>query len=82
MSCTFLIMSAVCGVSVYLAGPTDLALLAVQVELVLADGHGPDGLDEGRTGVPRMHSDATVTKRPSCHRRPTVGADTRPPYIH
>lgn len=61
---------------------TDLALLAVQVELMLADGHGPDGFDEGRTGVPGMHSNATVTKRPSCHRRPTVGADTRPPYIH
>lgn len=63
-------------------GRTDLALLAVQVELVLADGHGPDGLDEGRTGVPRVHCYATVTKRPPRHRRPTVGADTRPPYIH
>ena len=61
---------------------TDLALLAVQVELVLADSHGPDGLDEGWTGIPRVHSNATVTKRPSCHRRPTVGADIRPPYIH
>lgn len=77
MSSIFLIMRVACGV-----GLTDLALLAVQVELVLADGHGPDGLDEGRTGVPRMHSDATVAKRPSRHRRPTVGADTRPPYIH
>lgn len=75
-------MYVVCGVVVCLVGLTDLALLAVQVELVLADGHGPDGLDEGRTGVPRVHSDATVTKCPSCHRRPTVGADTRPPYIH
>lgn len=63
-------------------GQTDLALFAVQVELVLADGHGPDGLDEGGTGVPGMHSNAAVTKRPSRHRRPTVGADTRPPYTH
>lgn len=63
-------------------GRTDLALLAVQVELMLADGHGPDGLDKGRAGVPRVHSDATVTKRPSCHRRPTVGAATKPPYTH
>lgn len=60
----------------------DLALLAVQVELVLADCHGPDRLDECRTGVPRVHSNATVTKRPSRHRRPTVGADTKPPYTH
>lgn len=64
------------------AGRADLALLAVQVELVLADGHGPDGLDEGRAGVPRVHRDAAVAKRPPCHRRPTVGADTRPPYTH
>lgn len=71
----------VCAV-VCLPALTDLALLAVQVELVLADGHGPDGLDEGRTGVPRVHGDATVTERPPRHRRPTVGADTRPPYIH
>lgn len=63
-------------------GPTDLALLAVQIELVLADGHGPDGLDEGGTGVPGMNSDAAVTKGPSGHRRPTVEVDTRPPYIH
>lgn len=61
---------------------TDLALLAVQVELVLADRHGPDRLDECRTGVPRVHSNATVTKCPSRHRRPTVEADTKPPYIH
>lgn len=60
----------------------DLALLAVQVELVLADCHGPDRLDECGTGVPRVHSNATVTKCPSRHRRPTVGADTKPPYIH
>lgn len=60
----------------------DLALLAVQVELVLADCHGPDRLDECRTGVPRVHSNATVTKCPPRHRRPTVGADTKPPYIH
>ena len=82
MSCTFVIMSVVCGVGVYLVGLTDLALLAIQVELVLADSHGPDGLDEGRTGVPRVHGDATVTKCPPRHRRPTVGADTRPPYTH
>lgn len=63
-------------------GETDLALFAVQVELVLADGHGPDGLDEGRTGVPGMHSNAAVTERPSRYRRPTVEADTKPPYIH
>lgn len=46
---------------------TDLALLAVQVELMLADSHGPDGLDEGRTGVPGVHSNATVAKCPSCY---------------
>lgn len=65
-----------------LGGTTDLALLAVQVELVLANSHGPDGLDEGGTGVPGMDSNATVTKRPSRYWRPTVGAETRPPYIH
>lgn len=60
----------------------DLALLAVQIELVLAYGHGPDGLDESWTGVPGVHCDATVAKRPACHRRPTVEADTRPLYMH
>lgn len=49
---------------------------------MLADGHGPDGLYESRTGVPGMHGDAAVSKRPSGYRRPTVGADKRPPYIH
>lgn len=59
-----------------------LALLAVQVELVLADGHGPDRLNESRAGVPGVDSYTTVAKRPSGHRRPTVETDTRPPYTH
>lgn len=61
---------------------THLALFAVQVELVLADSHGPDGFDEGGTGVPGVHSDATVTKRPPRYRRPAVGANTNRLYIH
>lgn len=61
---------------------THLALFAVQVELVLADGHGPDGFDEGGTGVPGVHGDATVTKCPPRYRRPTVGANTNRLYIH
>lgn len=61
---------------------TDLALLAVQVELVLADSHGPDGLDEGGAGVPGVHGDAAVSERPPRYRRPAVGANANRLYIH
>lgn len=47
-----------------------LALLPVQVELVLADGHGPDGLDECWARVPRVHCNAAVAKGPPGHRGP------------
>ena len=47
-----------------------LTLLSVQIELVLANGHSPDGLDQRWTRVPRVHRDAAVSKRPSCHRSP------------
>lgn len=60
---------------------TDLALLPVQIELMLADSHGPDGLDEGRTGVPGVHGNPTVAKSPSRYRGPTVGADTEPSSV-
>lgn len=61
---------------------TDLALFSVQVELVLANSHGPDGFDQGGAGVPGVHRDPTVAKRPSGHRRPAVGPNTIPLYIH
>lgn len=49
---------------------------------MLADGHGPDGFDEGGAGVPGVHGDAAVSKRPSRYRRPAVGANTKRLYIH
>ena len=61
---------------------SDLALLAVQVELVLADGHGPDGLDEAWTGVPGVDRDAAVSERPPRHRRPAVRARNTRPWLH
>lgn len=33
---------------------TYFALLSVQVELVLADSHDPDGLDQRMAGIPRV----------------------------
>lgn len=49
---------------------TYLALLPVQVELVLADGHRPDGLDQRWARIPRVHRDAAVSERPPRHRSP------------
>ena len=61
---------------------SDLALLAVQVELVLADGHGPDGLDEAWTGVPGVDRDATVSESPPRDRRPAAGARNTRLWLH
>lgn len=47
-----------------------LALLPVQVELMLTNGHSPDRLYQCWTGVPRVHSNATMPKSPSGHRCP------------
>lgn len=47
-----------------------LALLSVQVELMLTNGHSPDRLYQCWTGVPRMHSNATMPKSPPGHRCP------------
>lgn len=37
---------------------------------MLANSHSPNGLDECGAGVPCMHSNATVPKRPPGHRCP------------
>lgn len=47
-----------------------LALFSIQIELVLANGHSPDGLYESRTRVPRVHSDPSMTKCPPGDRCP------------
>ena len=49
---------------------TYLTLLPVQIELVLANGHSPDGLDQRWTCVPCVHRNATVPKRPPRHGSP------------
>lgn len=49
---------------------TYLALLSVQIELMLANRHRPNGLDQCWTCVPRVHSNATVPKSPPGHRSP------------
>lgn len=46
---------------------THLTLLPVQIELMLAYGHSPDGLDQCWTCIPRVHCNAAVPKRPPCH---------------
>lgn len=38
------------------------ALLSVQVELVLADGHGPNGFDQRMAGIPRVDQKARLTE--------------------
>ena len=50
---------------------TDLALLAVEVELVLTDGHRPDVLGQlRRAGEPGVHVDVAGAERASTHRHP------------
>lgn len=54
------------------------ALFPVQVELVLTDGHGPDGLDQRVAGIPRVDNQARLSERSLRHRLPAVGgADER-----
>lgn len=49
---------------------THFALLPVQVELVLANGHYPDGLDESGVCIPGLYKQATLSKGSSRHRNP------------
>lgn len=49
---------------------THFALLPVQVELMLANGHYPDGLDEGRVCIPGLYKQATLSKGSSGHWNP------------
>jgi hypothetical protein len=46
---------------------THFALLPVQVELMLANGHYPDGLDERRVCIPGLYKQATLSKGSSRH---------------
>lgn len=46
---------------------TYFALLSVQVKLVLANGHYPDGLDERRVCIPGLHKESTLPKGSSRH---------------
>lgn len=41
---------------------THSALLSVQVELVLADGHNPDGFNQRMAGIPRVDLKACLPK--------------------
>lgn len=49
------------------------ALLPVQVELVLTDGHRPDGLDQRVAGIPSVDNQARLSERSLRHRLPAVG---------
>lgn len=42
---------------------TYFALLSVQVELVLTDGHRPDGLNQRVAGIPCVNNQASLSKR-------------------
>lgn len=46
--------SATVRVTTHTHTHTHSALLSVQVELVLADGHDPDGFDQRMAGIPRV----------------------------
>lgn len=41
---------------------TYFALLSVQVELMLANGHDPDGFDQRMAGIPRVDEQARLPK--------------------
>ena len=49
---------------------TYFALLPVQVKLMLTNCHYPDGLDERRVRIPRLHKEATLPKGSSGYRNP------------
>lgn len=42
---------------------THFALLPVQIELVLTDGHHPDGLNQSVAGIPRVDDQSAL---PEC----------------
>ena len=43
-------------------------MLAIQIELMLVDCHGPHRTDQGWMSVPGVDGSVTYTKRPSTHR--------------
>ncbi len=49
---------------------TYFALFSVQVELVLADGHDPDGFDQWVTGIPSVDHQPRLAKRALSHCSP------------
>ena len=49
---------------------TYFALLPVQVKLMLTNCHYPDGLDERRVRIPRLHKEATLPKSSSRYWNP------------
>ena len=46
---------------------THFALLPVQVELVLTDGHHPDGFNQRVAGIPRVNHQAGLSERSLGH---------------
>lgn len=46
---------------------THFALLPVQVELVLTDGHHPDGLNQRVAGIPRVNNQTSLSERSLGH---------------
>lgn len=62
------------------------ALLNVQVELVLTDGHHPDGFNQRVAGIPGGNNHSALPKRPLGHSFPVedkrkLSAPLQP-YIH
>lgn len=49
---------------------THFALLPVQIELVLTDGHHPNGLNQRVAGIPRVDDQASLPKGAFGHRPP------------
>lgn len=49
---------------------TDLALFSIEVELMLTDGHHPDGFDQRVISIPRIDHQTRLSERTLSHRSP------------
>lgn len=54
------------------------ALLSVQVELVLADSHDPNGFNQRMAGIPRVDQKARLSKRALGYCSPVATRGRRP----
>lgn len=60
---------------------THFALFPVQVELVLTDGHHPDGFNQRVAGIPCVNNQTGLSKSALGHCSPVEGNETFRPYV-